>query len=256
MDRKNWFIGTLLFVSVFVMTGVIARLWMQDRAQKETLTGNCKIERDFVTVVLIDDTDPITLERDEAAAFILKLAEDAPRYSRFALYTLSDASAGKKEPALELCNPFGKTDRANKWTEDENELKRARNRFLREIKKITQSLLDVKEKPFSPIMEGIRFVAVSEFFPLKEDARRHLLIVSDMMQNTRDFSMFDKKQQKEFDQFKRRPYYRRLKTKALENARVSVFELTRDSAAQNDDMIRFWKEYFRDQKTETTDFVR
>lgn len=256
MDRKNWVVGALLLVVLFAAISGIARLWMRDRAQKEMLTGNCKIERDFVSVVLIDDTDPITLERDEAAAFILKSAEDSPRYSRFALYKLSDAAAGKKEPALELCNPFGKTDRVNKLTEDANELKRARNKFLREVKKITQSLLDVQEKPFSPIMEGIRFVAVTEFFPLKEDARRNLIVVSDMMQNTRDFSMFDKKQQKEFDRFKRRPYYRRLKTKALENARVSVFELTRTSPAQDDGVIRFWEEYFRDQKTETADFVR
>ena len=260
MSAKKYIAGgVLLFSAVIAITVFFGHVLWRDRAEKETLNGNCKLEQDFVSVVLIDDTDPIGIERDEAAAFILKLAENAPRYSRFVLYRLSETVSekdGSPVPAFEICNPFGKTDRANKLTEDANQLKRERDKFLRGIKKITRSLLNVEEKPYSPIMEGIHSVAVSEFFPLKADAQRHLHIVSDMMQNTRDFSMFDRKQQKEFEQFKRRPYYRRLKTKALENARVSVFELTRASDAQNEDVIRFWEEYFRDQKTETTEFVR
>lgn len=258
MRLKNYIPGILLLIAAVAITGFLCRTFLQDKAHKETLNGNCKIDPDFVTAVLIDDTDPISIERDEAAAFILKLAEDAPRYSRFVLYRLSESSfenGGKPVPAQETCNPFGKTDRADFLKEDKTELKRERDKFLREIKKITEALLNVKEKPYSPIMEGIHSVAVAEFFSLKSEAKRHLVIVSDMMQNTKDFSMFSKKQQKDFERFKRRPYYRRIKTKALENAQVSVFELVRNSEAQNDDIVLFWKDYFNDQKAEA-DFVR
>jgi len=261
MRSKNYIIGTLLFAAGIAIIVFLGRSLLQDRAHKEMLNGNCKIDQDFVTVVLIDDTDPIIREeRNEAEEYIKSLAKDAPRYSRFVLYTLSKATSEKADkpvPELETCNPFGKKDRADFLKEDKTALKRERSNFLYNIEKITQNLLNVETKDFSPIMEGIQSVAVAEFFHLKSEAERHLLIVSDMLQHTKSFNMYTERQQ-EFERFKRKPYYRSLKTKALENANVSVFTLTRDTKAQNENIERFrlfWEEYFRDQKARP-EFVR
>lgn len=256
MRSKNYIVGTLLFATGIAIIVFLGRSLLQDRAHKETLNGNCKIDQDFVTAVLIDDTDPITIERDEAEEYIVKLAKETPRYSRFVFYKLSKAfSENGKKPVseLETCNPFGQNDIADFLKEDKAALERERSNFLNNIKKITQNLLNVETKDFSQIMEGIHSVAVAEFFHLKNDAKRHLVIVSDMLQHTEGFNMY--KERQEFEQFKRRPYYRRLKTKALENARVSVFELVRETKAQNENTVRFWDGYFRDQKAEP-EFVR
>ncbi|MBO4539458.1 MAG: hypothetical protein J5781_04220 [Clostridia bacterium] len=234
---------------IFIIVGFLVFLVLKKMDENDfnaKINGGCKIDQDYVTVILIDDTDRIDFQGQGAKSLVQRTAEEAPRFSRFVIYRLSDLTVRGIRPVTERCNPFGKNDKADKWTENENELKRAKNAFRKEIAEVTNKLLDIKEKNRSPIMEAVYSVAVSEFDRLKSDAEKRLIIISDMMQNTDDFSMFSKNITLDFNLFKRRPYYKRMATDALNDVHVSVFMINKDRR-QTEELKDFWIDYFKDQ---------
>ena len=235
----------LILIVICFITFLIVKK-MSEKEIAAQINGACKIDQDYVTVVLIDDTDKIELQGQGAKSLVQRLAREAPRFSRFAIYRLSDLTARGIKPVMEQCNPFGANDKADMWTENENELRRAKNAFQKGIAKVTENLLDIREKDRSPIMEAVYSIAVSEFDLLKQDAEKHLVVISDMLQNTDDFSVFRSNPLPDFDLFKRRPYYQRLATDSLNDVRVSVFMINKNKR-QTEKLKEFWTDYFKDQ---------
>src|SRR5262249_17302583 len=96
---------------------------------------------------------------------------------------------------------------------------------------------------YSPIMETIQSVALTAFERVPTVSARRLVMASDMIQNTREFSQYSSRGVS-FVEFQRTPYFNRVRCD-LGDSNVTILYLNRDAtpAIQGKDHINFWRDY-------------
>ena len=126
-----------------------------------------------------------------------------------------------------------------------------RDEFLAPLRQTLSVLLSVEGDSISPILEGVQVAAVSAFQPREADIPRQVLVVSDMIQNSRNLSFY--RDPVDFGPLSRNPDYGTLRVD-LTGVEVSVFLLARRGGAgriQGGTLRRFWEDYFLDQGAST-----
>ncbi|MOA14337.1 hypothetical protein D3C78_1344340 [compost metagenome] len=93
----------------------------------------------------------------------------------------------------------------------------------------------------SPIFEMIQLVAINSFRANNVQGPKTLIVYSDMLANTPDFSMFSGLP--EFDSFAESPYGQRSQTR-LDGVRVELNYLMKYPKLQNRKQLAFWERYF------------
>jgi hypothetical protein len=162
------------------------------------------------------------------------------KHDKISIYAIDDKSYKKLAPVIELCNPgtgeninplIGNPEMAKKkWAES----------FNRPLTDSIKNLFSIGQSEVSPIMEMIQAVAIKSF--PKDDSAKKLFIISDMIQNTPEYSQY--KNSINFESFSKTPYYKHVYTN-LNGADISLLYLLRSGAEnmQNRKHIKFWEDY-------------
>ena len=241
-------------VSVLAVIGLF--VW----GQREPLrldADNC-LEDDVApaqAVVLLDPSDSLSaVQRRSVASRVVEVIEDEiPDRTEIRLYTV--ARAGRRDAAHELrvCVPprpdsIGALEAL--WT-NRRILEREYSQSFRDpLEGRLNALLDVPSDTVSPIVEAVQAAVVDAFQPRGAPIPRHVLVVSDMVQNSADLSFF--REVPDFGAFARNPVYRTLRVD-LDATRVIVFLLARRGTAgrlQTGQVTAFWENYFLDSGAE------
>ncbi|WP_133118477.1 hypothetical protein [Caviibacterium pharyngocola] len=157
------------------------------------------------------------------------------------VFALGEDFQQNDEPLLQLCNPGDGSDKSE-WTANLKKLKRQyEERFFSPILTISNELTNIEAAKRSPVMEQIQLVAINGFKKQHITGNRKLIIVSDMLQNTPEFSMY--KTQISYSEFIKQDYAQRVKPD-LNNVKVELYYIMNSPKLQTRRHLNFWEQYF------------
>lgn len=203
------------------------------------------------TVVLIDPSSPLTTKHESELDRLIRELKDpdsrvhVPARGRITAYHLPDVGDGPIAAKVTVCNPGTNPD-DRRWTDDLTQgqliaLSRWRQ-FLAELKRLFPERSN-EEHLKSPILETISIIVPRhiERSSSNQSRRLHLVIWSDMLQNTDHLSQYGAYPDPE--RFINDGAFRHLKTD-LRGTDVSIFRLERPNHEQLQDAehYRWWRE--------------
>jgi hypothetical protein len=170
--------------------------------------NNCSIKNgpNAVTAIIFDKSQKYSTEQvtDIKTSFNLWLAGKEPNTKNrrvaldffdegnlIQLYVTDQKAVDTPDgltPVAELCVPKD-FQTANKWIENSEFLKEDYNEFITKFATAIESLLEAAEGK-SPIMETFIRISNSENFQKHSDKKHNMFIVSDMLQNTNNYSHY------------------------------------------------------------------
>lgn len=212
----------------------------------------CREDREFAAqfAVLLDPSDALSsTQRRSAVPRLQQLLQSAPEDTEIRVYTVAAAGRGQLEPMFRICAPLnpdsiGSFDPTVTRGIAEREYSEA---FVAPLRQRLDALLEVPADTVSPIVEAMQATAVDAFQPRTSTMRRQLVIVSDMVQHSRDLSFF--REPPDFVALSRHPDYRTLRV-GLERVQVTVLQLQRRGQAgqvQIGPLRHFWEDFLIDQ---------
>lgn len=196
-------------------------------------------------VVLVDKTDPYSFI--QRAAFVQALdslsAEVVPEGHLLSVFSLGEDFQKNAEPIFEKCNP-GSSAGKSELTAN---LKRINQRFNESFKEpvlnLEGALMAKDPAKYSPVFEMIQLASINGFRAHNVKGPKTLIIFSDMLPNTPDFSMF--KGVPNFKSFSSTPYGQRSKAD-LSGIKVEVHYLMKYPKLQTMEQLNFWEVYFEE----------
>jgi hypothetical protein len=253
--------GALLLAGVFLVTGSLVGWYLYRRATTvgfDPATGCPETGPTALTVVVLDLSDAFSVPQVTALRNQLdSLRDTLELHERLDVYTIGETSQELRLPAVSVCNPgFG--NYASPWLSNPQLLaKHWRARFAAPLDEAFDRI-----KPgggaekYSPIMETIQSVALTAFQRIPSVSRRRLVLASDMIQNTPDFSQY-RSRGVSFAEFQRMPYFNRVRCD-LRDTDVTILYLNRAAAPaiQGKDHITFWRDYLAAMNARLASVVR
>lgn len=196
-------------------------------------------------VVMVDNTDPYSFIQREAFTQALRSLSDevVPEGHLLSVFSLGENFENNAKPLFERCNP-GTSVGKSEVTEN---LKRIDHRyqeyFKGPIQNLEDSLLSISSAKYSPIFEMIQLASINGFRSQNIQGPRRLIIFSDMLPNTAEFSMFSGIP--DYNIFSKSPYGERIKTD-LSGVKVEIQYLMKYPKLQTMKQLHFWESYFEE----------
>ncbi len=202
-------------------------------------------------IALIDLTDPLNKAQKE---FFIKeidsIKQSIPRYHNLTIYTLDQSLDLEINKKLSKCNPGTLEDIKDTFEKISNNPTKIRNNwekgFSREISNtIDNIILRTKSQSTSPVMEMFQLIAIKEFNNF-EGTENKIIILSDMIQNANDLSMYNSGIPK-FSRFSTTPYFSKIRTDLKDNVDVNLLIIKRDGFRKQQEsgsFLQFWAQFF------------
>ena len=205
----------------------------------------CRKDGDYPrTAILIDATDSLDESKIKAAGERINklLKSELATGEWVGMYVLDESNLALPSPRAALCNPGGERQ-CNPLIENcqDAQLKFKRD-FLSPMEKAINGLADSPPRPSSPILEMIRAVALARDFDSSQ--KRKLIIVSDMLQNTRQYSHH--RGRADFAEWEKSDAAREFLSLSLSGVDVRILYVKRPQYAQLQTRghVLFWEKYF------------
>ncbi len=246
--RKNLVGGVIGVLALAILIALFVR---GQRGSRAFDAANCPEDGDYAAqiAILVDPSDTLTdVQEGSGAPRVLETIEnEAPATTEIRVYTVGRAGRGDARAVFRVCKPVHPDDVGTFTGNPALAERRYQEEFLAPLRRTLGVLLDVEGDSISPIMEAVQGAAVSAFQPRDADIPRRLLVVSDMIQNSRNLSFY--RDSVDFGPLSRNPDYGTLRVD-LSGVEVSVFLLARRGGAgriQGGALRGFWEDYFLDQ---------
>jgi hypothetical protein len=203
-----------------------------------------------ITVVLVDTSDDLP---EIAQRQVLGLLDDQitglAAYHKLDIRVL-DVVHGRSRSLFSKCNP-GDGNGLSEWT-DNPRLARMRwiDSFRQPASDAVKHSVVSAQAASSPIMGALQDIAVDEFSSsAARDVEKTLIIVSDMLENTRDYNQYQNLADLSYQRFRQSQAYLKYRTD-LHGARVTI-EYVQRMLPKGIDTVRhieFWKEWITDNR--------
>jgi hypothetical protein len=194
-------------------------------------------------VLLVDTTDPLSFTQKEAFKVTLRelVEKRIPEGYLLSVFVLGEDFKDGAKPIAELCNP-GSGQNKSDLTENIRQLnKQYRERFLDPLLKHSEALLAAEPAKFSPIFEMVQLVAINGFRKHDVKGPRRLVIMSDMLHNTPQFSMY--KGVPDYSAFASSSYGQKAQLE-MRGVDVEIHYLMNSPQLQTKRNLKFWEDYF------------
>lgn len=251
LSPRDLAIGGSIAVTVLVLLVVATRftIFAPKPPDRDTETGCPEAGPAALTAILIDVTDQIgAISRADVLAHLDEYVADSREDEMVLAYEAKSVGNEIGDPLLSVCHP-GDPDEASEWTENPRLIRRRlEERFERPLEQLFAELLGRDAAPTSPLMESVQSVAVSVLGRHEyEDLPKRLILVSDLMQNTRNLSFF--RQAVDYDAFAATNGVGALRTD-LRGTAVEVLFVQRTAHQRLEDtrgLVDFWQQWIEDQ---------
>jgi len=194
-------------------------------------------------VLLVDKTDPMTFTQKTALETLLKdlVERKIPEGYLISVFVMGEDYKEASKPLVEICNP-GKGDGKSELTANIKQLKRQYNKkFITPLMQQMQAMVSSQSAKYSPIFEMLQMVSLQSFQRFPMEGERHLLLVSDLLHNTPELSLY--KKLPSVEDFESSDYARRTFIE-LKNVQVDLYLLFNSPQFQTDSLMDFWEAYF------------
>ncbi len=256
--KKKKLMGSALAIAAVAAMALFAFLSMRGGG-REFDAVNCPQDGRYAgqAAILVDPSD--TLRSVQLGAGIERLigeADKLPVTTEIRLYAVGGAGRGDTTAVFRVCKPVDPDSVSRLTGNPELAGRRYVEEFRAPLQAALERVLNTRPDNASPIIEAVQVSTVNAFRPPESAAPRHLLLMSDMMQHTRDYSFF--RDPVEFGAFVDNTNYGTLRAR-LSDVSVTVFLLARRGSAgrvQALDMRDFWEDYFFDQEAQSPRWVR
>lgn len=196
-------------------------------------------------VVLVDNTDPYSFIQRQAFSQALSALSDAvvPEGYLLSVFSLGENFENNAKPLFERCNPGTSAGKSEMTANLQRIDLRYEKSFKAPIQALEESLLSDAPAKYSPIFEMIQLASINGFRAQNVQGPRKLIIFSDMLPNTAEFSMFSGIP--DYTAFSSTTYGERSKTD-LSGVRVEIHYLMNYPKLQTMKQLNFWEQYFED----------
>lgn len=234
--------GTLALLVVGAIVGGAA-YYMSTRP-KELMPNMCPANGPIGHyVLLVDKTDPLTFTQKQAFSVILSelVEKRVPEGVLLSVFVLGEDFKDNATPIVELCNP-GNGSGKSELTSNLNRLrKQYEERFVGPLLKQSDALVSAQSAKYSPIFEMLQLVGINAFHKHDVKGERRLIVMSDMLQNTPQFSMY--KGAVDFSAFAESNYGKKTQLE-LRDVEVELHYLMNAPQLQTKRNLKFWEDYF------------
>ena len=194
-------------------------------------------------VVLVDKTDPLNFTQNEAFQVLLEkiITQEVAPGELVSVFALGEDYKTTAKPLIEICNPGDGSDK-NALTSNVKRLKRQfSERFRSPLLAVSNELQAQHPADHSPLLEMIQLVSINGFRAHGIEQNRRLIIVSDMLHNTPEFSMY--KGTYDYAAFSGTPYGRKMQVE-LPGVSVELHYVLNSPLLQTRRHLKFWEDYF------------
>lgn len=246
---KNIVLIVVLLIVIAAIGSAFAFFFFQEKTQYDKLTGcplnsTGEIAPRGHTVVLIDETDQLTVQQKDFMQTYLRnfIKKDLNAGELLSIYALGTDIKNNRKPLFEMCKMRDGSD-ADALTENEKLMARQfKKKFEAPLAKKFDELMEPHPAAKqSPIFEMIQAIAVNSFAKHDVAGDRRLIIYSDMLHNTKGFSLY---KSKNYDQFKNSNYYSELSFR-LPDTEVDLYVFNTNPSLHKNNLIEFWKQFFK-----------
>jgi hypothetical protein len=205
-----------------------------------------------ITVVLVDTSDDLPeTTRREVLGSLDDLIATLPPFYRLDIRVL-DIAGARSRSLFSKCNP-GDGAGLSEWT-DNPRLARLRwiENFRKPAAEAVKTSIAAAKAASSPIMAAIQDIAIDQFSSAaSQNAKKTVLVISDMIEFTRDYSQYPRAGDLSFQRYKQSPAYVKFRTD-LHGATVIIRYVTRQTNGQplldGVKHMEFWKAWIEDNR--------
>ena len=240
---KDLVIGTILFVLFFL---IIASAGYYTTTRPKGLNPDTLCPVDGPTghyVLLVDKTDPLNFTQKQAFSVILKelIEKRVPEGYLLSVFALGEDFKENAAPVVELCSPGDGTGKSE-FIANKHKLKvQFQSKFTDPMLKLSESLVATQPAKWSPIFEMLQLVGINGYRKQGIKGERRLIIMSDMLQNTAQLSMY--KGPVDYSAFTASDYGKKALPE-LTDVSVELHYLMNSPQLQSRRNLKFWEEYF------------
>ena len=241
--------GIAVVALLLLVVGARLTIFAPKPPDRDPETGCPEAGPAALTAILVDVTDQIgAISRADVLAHLDEYVAGSREDEMVLAFEAKPVGSEIGSPLLSVCHP-GDPDQASEWTENPRLIRRRlEERFERPLEDLFADLLGREAAPTSPLMESVQSVAVSVLGRHEyADLPRRLILVSDLMQNTRNLSFF--RQAVDYDAFAATTGAAALRTD-LRGTAVEVLFVQRAVHDRLDGargLIDFWQRWIEDQ---------
>ena len=194
------------------------------------------------TAILLDRTDSISsVQSIFIRKYINKYKENLKIAEKLSIFSINNVDKDIY-PLLSICNPDDGS-KSNPLYENPKKLKKKwEEKFSDKVDKVLTDAISPGKKEHSPIMEMIQAVLVSAYPLSSEKQPKKLLVISDMLHHTKEYSHYTDSM--DYSHFRSSPYYKRVLTN-LQDVEITILYVGRSNVSEIQDNrhIDFWIQY-------------
>lgn len=197
-------------------------------------------------VVLVDKTDPLNFIQKQAFSITLNdiIEKRTPQGYLLSIFVLGEDFKANAEPLLELCNPGTGADKSAMTANPKKLRQQYEHKFVEPMRKQSEALLSATPAKTSPILEMVQLVGLNGFRKHDVKGERRFIMLSDMLHNTPQFSMFRSSADYEYSAFAATSYGKKMQVD-LGGVDVELLYLLHTPQLQTRRNLVFWEEYFK-----------
>ncbi len=162
--------------------------------------------------------------------------------THISIYVIDDNKEKEISPDFVVCSPRT-GEAANAFYENPKQIRRRwKVQFEQPLDRVIKGFMQPGNADFSPIMEIFQFISLSAFPPGESQADKQIIIISDMLQHTPEWSHY--RQQMDIKGLQKSTYFQRINTN-LQNAEVKILYVRREGKEklQNKRHAFFWADF-------------
>lgn len=241
-DRKNLVYIVLGFTFIAAIAAVATYFQLTKPTPQDTVTLCPATGPLGHTVLLVDKSDPMsfTQKKDFEVLYEEIVRKQVPKGSLLSVYALSDDFKDTADPIIELCNPGDGSDIDVTTGNPEKAAKVFREKYVAPMLEHSVDLVTSRAGKFSPLFEMFQLVSITGFRKHDVQGERRLIVVSDMLHNTPQYSMY--KGVPKYEDFAATPYAARSMTD-LPGVKVELQILMHSPLLQKPALAYFWEQY-------------
>jgi hypothetical protein len=236
-------LAVLLVVVTLAIVGSVAA-WLVTRPAPPDASTLCPAGGPTAHyVLLVDTTDPLDFTQKQAFNATLRdlVGRRIPQGALVSVFVLGEDFRSTAEPLVELCNP-GSGAGASALTSNPARLRQQyEERFLQPMLAQSDRLVATKPAKWSPIFEMLQLVGINAFQRHDVHGERRLIVMSDMLHNTPQFSMY--KGSMDFAALASTDYGRKSMAD-LPGVDVELLVLLNTPQLQTKRQMKFWEDWF------------
>lgn len=193
--------------------------------------------------LLVDKTDPLSFTQRTALETLLEdlVERKIPQGYLVSVFVMGEDYKANAKPLVEICNP-GTGEDQSELTANLKQLKRQYNKkFITPLMQQMQSMVSDQSGKYSPIFEMIQMVSLASFQRHSVQGERRLLIISDLLHNTPELSLY--KKVPSIEDFLASDYGKRTYVN-LKDVQIELYLLFNTPQYQSEELTDFWQSFF------------